>query len=123
MRLRTPSSAIATGSMAASSRADCAPWHPGQAHRTSLALAEWLCRTADRIDPARVCGPHHCLGRDAFASGPEILRRLLQSCFITPIRLYDWREEVLLIWMRSRGGIWVLPRAMNDALGRRFAGR
>jgi hypothetical protein len=25
--------------------------HPGQAHRTSLALAEWLCRTADRIDP------------------------------------------------------------------------
>ena len=26
--------------------------HSGQAHRTSLALAEWLCRTADRIDPA-----------------------------------------------------------------------
>jgi hypothetical protein len=26
--------------------------HPGQAHRTSFALAEWLCRTADRIDPA-----------------------------------------------------------------------
>jgi hypothetical protein len=23
-----------------------------QAYRTSLALAEWLCRTADRIDPA-----------------------------------------------------------------------
>src|SRR6202049_3359200 len=38
----------------------------------------WLCRTADRIDPARMCGPHHRLGRDAFASGPEILRRLLQ---------------------------------------------
>src|SRR5471032_821428 len=49
-----------------------------RAYRTSLALAEWLCGTADRIDPARVCGPHHCLGRDAFASGPEILRRLLQ---------------------------------------------
>jgi hypothetical protein len=29
--------------------------HPGQAHGTSLTLAEWLCRTADRIDPARVC--------------------------------------------------------------------
>jgi hypothetical protein len=29
--------------------------HPGQAYRTSLALAEWLCRTADGIDPARVC--------------------------------------------------------------------
>ena len=26
--------------------------HPGQAYRTSLALAERLCRTADRIDPA-----------------------------------------------------------------------
>src|SRR5882762_3122887 len=25
-----------------------------------------------------MCGPHHCLGRDAFASGPEILLRLLQ---------------------------------------------
>jgi hypothetical protein len=22
-------------------------------------LAEWLCRTAYRIDPARVCGPFH----------------------------------------------------------------
>src|SRR5450631_3706982 len=52
--------------------------HPGQAYCSGHALAEWLCRTADRIDPARVCGPHHCLGRDAFASGPEILRRLLQ---------------------------------------------
>src|ERR1700675_2735707 len=29
MRLRTTSSAIATGSMAASSRADCAPWASG----------------------------------------------------------------------------------------------
>jgi hypothetical protein len=26
--------------------------YPGHAYRTSLALAEWLCRTADRIDPA-----------------------------------------------------------------------
>src|SRR6478672_9307269 len=26
--------------------------HSGQAHRTSFALAERLCRTADRIDPA-----------------------------------------------------------------------
>jgi hypothetical protein len=26
--------------------------HPGQAYRTSIALAERLCRTADRIDPA-----------------------------------------------------------------------
>jgi len=26
--------------------------HPGQADRTCLALAEWCCRTADRINPA-----------------------------------------------------------------------
>jgi hypothetical protein len=26
--------------------------HPGQAYRTGLALAERLCRAADRIDPA-----------------------------------------------------------------------
>src|SRR5712671_231610 len=60
-----------------------------------------------------MCGPHHCLGRDASASDSAIVRTLLQSCFITPICLCDWREEVLLIWMRSRGVIWVLPRATN----------
>jgi hypothetical protein len=27
-----------------------------------LTLAEWLCRTADRIDPARVLGPRRCFG-------------------------------------------------------------
>ena len=36
--------------------------HSGQTDCTSLALAEWLCRTNYRIDPARVFGPHHCLG-------------------------------------------------------------
>src|ERR1700745_4131302 len=45
--------------------------HPGQAYRTSFALAEWLFRTAGRINPTRVCRPHNRLGRDAFASGPE----------------------------------------------------
>ena len=29
--------------------------HPGQAYGTGLALAVWLCRATDRIDPARVC--------------------------------------------------------------------
>ena len=53
--------------------------HPGQAHCTSLALAEWLCRTADRIDPARVCGPHHCLGRGASAPDSEILRATITT--------------------------------------------
>jgi hypothetical protein len=52
--------------------------HSGQAHRTGLTLAERLCRTADRIDPARVFGPHHCLGRGTSAPGSEILRSLLQ---------------------------------------------
>jgi hypothetical protein len=46
---------------------------------TSLALAEWLCRTADRIDPTRVLGPRHCLGRGTFAQNSQILRRLLQQ--------------------------------------------
>jgi hypothetical protein len=45
---------------------------------TGLTLTERLCRTADRIDPARVFGPHHCLGRGTSAPGSEILRSLLQ---------------------------------------------
>jgi hypothetical protein len=40
-------------------------------------LAEQLCRTADRIDPARVFGPHHCLGRGTSASDSEKLCGLL----------------------------------------------
>src|SRR6202789_4385708 len=48
MRLRATSSAIATGSMAASIARH---GHPRQAHRTSLALAEWLCRPDDRPAP------------------------------------------------------------------------
>jgi len=46
--------------------------------RASLALAEWLCRTADRIDPARVRGPFRRLGRGTSASDPASLRSLLQ---------------------------------------------
>ena len=30
----------------------------GQAYRTGLSLAEWLCRTADRVDPPRVPGSY-----------------------------------------------------------------
>ena len=40
--------------------------------------AERLCRTADRIDPARVFGSRHCLGRGTSAPNSEILRSLLQ---------------------------------------------
>src|SRR5882724_4587692 len=68
--------------------------HSGQTDCTGLTLAEWLCRTADRIDPARVFGPHHRLGRGTSAPDSNFLCRLLQSCFITPICLCDWGEEV-----------------------------
>ena len=36
------------------------------------------CRTADRIDPSRVLGPHHCPGRGASAPNFAILCGLLQ---------------------------------------------
>ena len=39
----------------------------------AASLAERLRRTADRIDPARVFGPYHCLGRGASAPNSEIL--------------------------------------------------
>ena len=41
-------------------------------------IQEWLCRAADRIDPARVFGPHHCLGQGTSASASEKLCGLLQ---------------------------------------------
>jgi hypothetical protein len=64
--------------------------HPGQAHRTGLALAEWLCRTADRIDPTRVRGPFHVLARRIYAT----------SC-----------EPTLIITMTSeRTGHWIKMR-------------
>src|SRR5664280_3241448 len=52
--------------------------HSGQVNCTSLTLAEWLCRTVDRIDPARVLGPRYCFWRGTSASDSEILCRLLQ---------------------------------------------
>ena len=60
-------------STAPSSHADCVPHgYPGQAYCTSLALAEWFCRTADRIDPARVYGSYPRLGE-------AHLRRILRA--------------------------------------------
>ena len=52
--------------------------YPGQAHCTGVALAEWLRRTADRVDPTRVRGPFHHLGRGASAPHPANLCPLLQ---------------------------------------------
>jgi len=52
--------------------------HPGQAYGTGFALAEWFCRTADRVDPARVRGPFRRLGRGTSAPHPANLCSLLQ---------------------------------------------
>src|SRR5712664_2411207 len=52
--------------------------HSGQTDCSGVTLAERLCRTADRIDPARVFGPHHCLGRGTSAPDSNFLCRLLQ---------------------------------------------
>ena len=42
------------------------------------ALAEWRCRTADQIDPARVSPSRHHPGRNTFASDSAIVRNVLQ---------------------------------------------
>jgi hypothetical protein len=52
--------------------------NPGQAHCTGLTLAERLCRTADWINPTRMCRPRHCLGRSASAPNSAIVCPLLQ---------------------------------------------
>jgi hypothetical protein len=52
--------------------------HPGQAHRSSLTLAERRRRTVDRIDPTRVSGPRHCRGRGAPTPDSAIICVLLQ---------------------------------------------
>ena len=59
--------------------------HSGQAYSAGLALAEWLCRTADRIDPARVPRQYRRLGRGAPAPDPANLCPLLQQDQNTPI--------------------------------------
>jgi hypothetical protein len=51
--------------------------HSGQTYRTSCALAERRCRTADRIDLARMFRPHHCARRGTSAPDSERLRSLL----------------------------------------------
>jgi type II secretory pathway pseudopilin PulG len=52
--------------------------HSGQANCTSLALAEWICRTADRLDPPRVPGSYRGFRRGPSAQNLAILRALLQ---------------------------------------------
>jgi hypothetical protein len=52
--------------------------NPGQTRRTSLALAECLCRTADRVDPPRVLGSYRRFRRVPSTPNLAILRALLQ---------------------------------------------
>ena len=52
--------------------------HTGQAHCAGFALAEWLRRTADRFDPARVRRPSHRVGRGPSAANLAGLCSLLQ---------------------------------------------
>jgi hypothetical protein len=59
--------------LAASIKAD-----DGRPDCTGLTLAEWLCRTVDRMNPARVFGPHHCLGQGTSAPDSNFLCQLLQ---------------------------------------------
>ena len=57
----------------------------GQAYGSGLALAEWFCRTVDRIDPARVLGPLCGLGRGSSAANPAQLCRILQQDQAAPV--------------------------------------
>jgi hypothetical protein len=52
--------------------------HSGQAYRTGFTFAEWLCRTADRVDTPRVLGLYRRFRRGPSAPNPPMLRALLQ---------------------------------------------
>ena len=52
--------------------------HSEQAYVTGFTLAEWLCRTADRVDPPRVLGSYRRFWRGPSTPDPAILRALLQ---------------------------------------------
>src|ERR1700737_1067667 len=64
--------------MAPSSHADCEPWAFGTNRLHRPHPGRTACRTADRIDPALVFGPHHCLGRGTSAPDSNFLCRLLR---------------------------------------------
>ena len=59
--------------------------HSRQTHRASVALAERFCRTADRINPARVPRSSRRLERGSLTSDPASLCPLLQQNQNTPI--------------------------------------
>src|SRR5258706_6803783 len=77
--------------------------HPRQAHRPRLALAERLCRKADRIDPTRVRRPSRCLGRNALTDSDEVrtyAEVAHEAIFRRWDKLRDWiaAEREFLAW-------------------------
>jgi hypothetical protein len=52
--------------------------YSGQTHRTSLALAERVCRKTDWVCSPRMSGPRHCFRRSPSAPSTALLRQLLQ---------------------------------------------
>jgi hypothetical protein len=78
---------------------------------TTNPTAEWVARQITKAFPWDGAPGYMIRDRDriygtvvtrrlrAMGIRDKPIRRLLQSCFITPIFLCDWREEVLLIWM------------------------
>jgi hypothetical protein len=56
----------------------CAMAYPRSPRRRALALAERARRAANRLDPARMLGPHDCVWRGAPPSDSQDLRQLLQ---------------------------------------------
>src|SRR6266550_9068278 len=59
--------------------------HPRQTYRSTLALAERLCRKTDRIDPTRVRRPCGCLGRGAPTPDSASLCPVLQRSENAPL--------------------------------------
>src|SRR2546430_4095108 len=59
--------------------------HPRQTYRSTLALAERLCRKTDRIDPTRVRRPCDRLGRGAPTPDSASLCPLLQRSENAPL--------------------------------------
>src|SRR5215469_18039114 len=57
----------------------CWVWYRGGIVRSSLTVAERVCRTVHRIDTPRMSGPRDCLTRVGSAPSLEIILRLLRS--------------------------------------------
>ena len=89
-----------------------------------LTLAEWLCRAADRIDPARVCGPFRRLGPDrinklirdpGWTSSP--LRTGLGFRYRQPVR----PDVIVISSVRSQDAVTLLLHGFDCGMIRLWA--